>query len=494
MSGDVLPVNFGNGGALIYYAFDPQRRRIWMDGRLELEPLSRFDKLHEYRTRMLSASQAADPKALALPPSVRFLVVPIDDVRRTESLNDCGRFRLLYVDQAGVCFARIPQPGESVTWPVDEKLPPANLEEFDVPLDPPTRRRLLPVPVRRRWYRQNVPPAHWRMGALFYTLGLDDLAIRYLTVADRLKLEDPLPRMGMLAQAHQRLSEYRPLEPDWDLPTDPNLSRALALYEKMDLTDLSDPQARAFALVRIRGLIRGRQIDAAQEAMRRYMQALPIPLRWKPSPEALAVRDSIKAGYDAAVARRGSFHFRGLTPLERATLLLRKDLGLIDHAIAELRRSTSLPPAGRRLLGDLYLRKGLTGAARREYGHLGSGGADLLLRLGLCDWADGDFAGALTRLRRCRQVDPTAPEPVLYLALLEEQLGDYAAAVRLLDGYRPPQAASRHVRRLLAQVRARVWMRSGKPPPTRPPAATRRAGPAATDPAVKVGTRSGADL
>lgn len=470
LSGDILPLDFGNGGVFIYYSWP--RRKVWMDGRLELHSLKRFLELQKIDRKLFSPIQAADPIETQLPPTVRFIVVSADDTKHIESLNESARFKLVYVDYSAICFARVPMKGETGVemlrkWNSQEKLPPANLDEYDLPLNPDLSEPLLKdAETTRKWYRQNTPAEHWKMGAILYSLGLDDLAIRYLTVAYHLKLREPISRVGMLAQTHQRLSEYRPIEPvfepDCDLPVDPNLTRALALYQTMNLSDLRDSQSQVFALTRVRGLIKGRQIDAAVEAMRQYLDNLPIPQRWWPSTSALQVRDSIKSAYHAAQARRDEFNLSGLLPLERALLLLRKDVGLINSAIAELESANSLPARAKLLLGDLYLRKGLAQQARKIYNTL----ADkthwaLLMRLGLCAWAEGNLSAAEKYLERAVETNSSRPEPLVYLATFYEQLGYYKTAVELISKHTPALDANYDSEpyNLLRQLEARLKIR-----------------------------------
>ena len=473
LSGDILPLNFGNGGTFIYYSHP--RRKVWMDGRLELHSLERFRGLHEIGRNLLSSIWASDdeaPYGTPLPPTVRFIVVPCDSVRHIRAMNNCERFRLVYIDRAAVCFARIPLPGEANAgklrqWHRAERLPWANLNEFDRPLDP-ARGALLDAETSRPWYRQNVQPTHWRIGAVFFSLGLDDLAIRYLNAAERLGLQEPLSRMGLLAEAHRRASLFRPIEPEQDLPVDPNLCRALALLRKVDLRDLRDRRARKYALVRVSVLKDARQIDAAAEAMGQYLDDLPIPDRWRPGTDDLAVRDSIQMAYLLATTTAAQFDLAGMTPAMRAKLLLREDVGLIDRAIAELESAGELPPRGRLGLGDLYLRKGQTAKARRSYASVG--GKDqwaVRMRLGLCDWADGDFPAATERLREATRLGPPAPEPLLYVALLGELLAYFSSAPDALAGYRPPadQAQRTQADRLVAQVIARFKLRGIAIPP-----------------------------
>ena len=393
-------------------------------------------------------------------------MVPRDSVRHIRAMNNCERFRLVYIDRAAVCFARIPLPGEANAgrlrqWHRAEKLPRANLDGFDRAFDPGCG-ALLDVETSRPWYRQNVQATHWRMGAVFFSLGLDGLAIRYLNVAERLGLQEPLSRVGLLAEAHRRVSVFRPIEPEQDLPVDPNLCRALALLRKVNLRDLRDRRARKYALVRVSVLKDARQIDAAAKAMGQYLDDLPIPDRWWPGTDDLAVRDSIQMAYLLATTTAAQFDLTAMTPAMRAELLLREDVGLIDRAIAELESAGELPPRGRLDLGDLYLRKGQIAKARRAYAS--AGGKDqwaVRMRQGLCDWADGDFAAATERLREATRLRPAAPEPLLYLALLGEQLGDVRSTAEALAGYRPPadQTQRTQADRLVAQIIARFKLR-----------------------------------
>ena len=462
--GDILPLDFGDGGTFIYYSWP--RRKVWMDGRLEAHSQERFERLYELRTKLLSPRGASDPVETPLPPSVRFVVARYNDMKHIEVLSNSPRFQLQYVDQAGVCFARIPQPGEHVTW---KPTPPprANIGEYDRPLDAGKMTPLLPrAQTRRTWYRQNPLPAHFQMGLVFYALGLDSLAVRYLTLADRMALAEPITRTGMLAQSCQRLSEYQPVEPDADLPCDPNLSRALALYGRLNLADLRSEELATYALVRVRALVRGRQIDAAAEAIRQYLDALPIPQRWRPPEEVLRLRDEVQAALETALQRAAALQAGDLPPAERALLLLRKDMGLIDHAIRELSSAGDLSPRTRMLLGDLYLRQGRTAEARAAYqpgaGRSVSSDWQVTMRLGLCDWADGNLAASEAALASAAAGAPGRPQSALYLGLLREQLGHYAGAAQAVRAYKAPAttpATDQPAERLLAQLQARLRVR-----------------------------------
>ena len=121
------------------------------------------------------------------------------------------------------------------------------------------------------------------------------------------------------------------------------------------------------------------------------------------------------------------------TMAERALLLVRADIGLINKAVLELAAARSLSRRGRVQLGDLYLRKGLAAEARRTYRQVTEPDWTIRMRLGLCDWAEGDFAGAVGRLESSVGGPAPRPEPAAYLALLHAQLGHYAAAREVLS-------------------------------------------------------------
>ncbi|MDY7009913.1 MAG: hypothetical protein SVV80_04085 [Planctomycetota bacterium] len=469
LSGDILPLDFGDGGTFIYYSYP--RRRVWMDGRLEVHPPDKLKRLQEIGRNMLSSGWGEDSDKTPLPPTVRFIVVRLGNTGHIKALNESRRFKLIYIDRVGVCFARLPMPGEKNAgllrkWHAEEELPPVNVDRFDRAIEPASTGGLLPgVATQRRWYRQNVPPAHWNVGTLFFSLGLDNLAVRYLTVANRLGIREPVSRAGLLAEVHRRIGEFNPIEPERDLPVDPNFARALALLEKVDLTDLQSKQSREYALMRVKTLKQARQIDAADDAVGKYLENLPIPKRWHPSRSDLDLRDSLHAARRIAEATASQFNIASptLTPDMRALLLLRRDVGLIDRAAAELESAgDSLPRQGRLLLGDLYLRKGLVEKARKAYESVDKqDGWDVRMRLGLCGWVAGDFAAAEADLISASRAAPTRPEPVIYLSLLYEQLGKYQSAADILNEYILPLDSSpdNQAVRLIRQIEARLRMR-----------------------------------
>ncbi len=471
--GDVLAVAWGQGSSFLWYA---PGRKVWMDGRLEVHSAARFEGMYEIRTKMLSPRQAGDAAEMPLPPSVRFVVVPSDDPRRMKALSACPRrFQPVYVDLAGVCFLRRCLPGEQVTWEAPVPMPAGNLPALDGRLPARPDATLLGGARRRRWFRRNVPAAHFRLGSTLFTLGMNEPAIRHLTVAERLGLTGLVPRVRMLAQAHQRHSRYRPIEPEGNLPVDPNLARALALYAKVDLSDLREKERQDLALLRIHALVAARQIDAAHRAMREYLPALGIPRKWAPGEEIVKLRDEIARAFHLAETTAGKLDLTGLPPADRARVFLRKDLGLIDRALAELAGAGALPRRGRLLLGDLRLRKGSPAAARAEYAKAPDGGeGDVQMRLGLCDWAEGNFPAAIKHLQAAADAATKRAEPALYLGLLHEQLGDYAAAAEAIR--RPPTPADSpggQCGRLVSRLRARLKVRGygeSAPAPTHPAA------------------------
>ncbi|MCD4699101.1 MAG: hypothetical protein K8R91_00815, partial [Phycisphaerae bacterium] len=152
-----------------------------------------------------------------------------------------------------------------------------------------------------------------------------------------------------------------------------------------------------------------------------------------------------------------------LAPDMRALLLLRKDVGLINRAAAELESAGDfLPRQGRLLLGDLYLRKGLVEKAKKVYESVeNQKGWDVRMRLGLCGWVAGDFAAAEAALFSASRADPSRPEPVIYLALLYEQLGKYQVVDNIVNEYILPLDASSDSQavKLIRQIEARSKMR-----------------------------------
>lgn len=489
--GDILPLDFGDGGPLMFFC---PTRKVWMDGRLELHSGESFLQLYEYRMQLLSPRQGQDPATTPLPPSVRFIVVRGDDFRRINALaNMPERFELVYIDPAGVCFGRRALPGENVTW--SGPLPGGNMGSIDHPLPRPHKSigssdRAYAAQARTESAR------YWRLGAILYALGLDNLAVRYLAMADCLSAKpDPAIRR-LLAQAHQRLAEAQPIVPDRDLPVDPNLARALAIYNSTDLSDLRDPDVRDMALNKVRALIADRQADAALAAVEKLLAELPLPLRWEiqlpvaasgtgnnssfdaPPEDLLSLRDRIAQIVAAARQQADAVGLAQFQPAERALILTK--LQLIDAAVAELEAAKDLPPAAQLLLGDLYLRKGLPERARKPYEQ---GGVERWypsrtdpIRSLLEHWIGAPYRRSWVDRREVSLLASAATSSTgeyLYCALILEQLGDYyAARSTLSDVDLQPLPSDTQLRHLLERTRLRLGM------PKTPPATATATSPA----------------
>ncbi len=452
LSGDILALNFGDGGTFDLYA-GPEHK-VWMDGRLEVHSSQRFEKFYELRTRLMAKDSAGDAEQTPMPPSVRFLFVRWGDFKLQETLGGCDRFQLLYIEPAGLCFARKALPNEDAqqlaAWEKAQPLPTANTAEYDLPADMATGQGLPQFPLPK-WYRCNPPPMLWRLGAMLYSLRHADVAMRYLVVSGvRGEAASSLERLAVLAQTTQRLGEALGIEPDETLPSDVNLSQSLALYATLDCRDSQSDEMQALELTKVLALLYGRQIDAAWTAMQQYLASLPIPLRWRPPQPAILLRDQIHQALRVAQAKAADFAGQGLSPELHARLLLRKDVGLSDQAIALLESAGSLDSSGRMLLGDLYLRRGEPARARVEYAKLAPA-PEVTLRLGLCDWAGSDFAAASGKLK---QVADT-PSGSFYYALLLEQWGQYAQAVQAL-GPAPASQRPSQLDRQITRLRARL--------------------------------------
>jgi tetratricopeptide (TPR) repeat protein len=146
-------------------------------------------------------------------------------------------------------------------------------------------------------------------------------------------------------------------------------------------------------------------------------------------------------------AAAAKLKLEGLSPPQQA--LLQASTGLILTAEKTL---TSMPDPGREalmVLGDLYLRQGLTGQARETYAAAARQAPDpaispaaLPTRLGLCDWVEGRFASALRQFAAAEAADASDLPCRLYHALLLEVIGQYDMAAGNLNFYRPPEGYS----------------------------------------------------
>jgi len=455
--GDIYCANWGDAGAFLYAA---PRRRVYMDGRLELHSLDRF--LHSRRLyHALRLPESA--RRVALPSSVRFIVVGQDETDVLQSLPQTQRFRLIYVEPNAAVFARRDGPGGAGDLPAA-----ANLGDYDTPLEPtgavgPRAAR------RRRWYRQNVLSLHARLGELFTELGyagpeagqaangalrrrLTVLGVRYFEAA---RLEGLAPRrrvLGRLAGAYQQLGRHRDVVASLRLPADLNLARALRLYEQADPSDLATYPGRRFALERIRAMLQDRQLDAAEAAIGEFLDHLRP--RWQLNPPGeilrlqndLAVRREQSQARLRAEAERSGRPFSALPLARRVGILSSPDVGLIDRALGLLDGPDLSPPL-RLVRGDLLLRQGRVEAARQAYEGLRGAGAALAgqewmlqMRLALCDAVEGRLFVAATKLGGLAEAREQAAVRFYHAAVLE-LLGRHAAARQTLRGVTPDDPA-----------------------------------------------------
>ncbi|MHC4716183.1 MAG: hypothetical protein ACYS5V_04380 [Planctomycetota bacterium] len=458
-AGDVMPLEFGNGGMAAYYC---RPRRVSMDGRLELRTLEELIDHERTRKRLRSVTRAGDPAKTPLPPSVRFLVVRPEDTRQIEAIAaNPRRFRALHADPSGVVFERLALPGETVAFAAAPAAGVGDLDRLDRPLEPGSA-ALLDVPTRRRWYRQNVPALHWRMGAQLYSLGLYDLAARYLTVAWRAGLAERSEVGRILAQTHQQLSRRDRIRPDRTYPADIHLSRALAVYGRLDWKSMSGEDALAAGMGRVWALLADGQLDAAAGALETVQAAQPTTRREQR--EVAEMVELVRARCAAARAEAERVRIPGLRPSEQAQLLAGRNVGRIEEAIDLIRQEPSPTPASRVLLGDLCLRRGLVAEARRAYEGAADGGWRVRMRLGLCDWAEGNLVGAADRLGEAADDALSPAPPAVYLALLGEQTGHYRAVRSLLaEAPAGPGAEAVQTKRLLALLADRLALRAAAP-------------------------------
>ena len=397
--GDILCDNWGDAGTFIYFS---RPRGLWMDGRLEAHTLERFKSQGRIEQALRKPASAS---TVELPPEVRFIFVRWASRETMTAMARCQRYRLVRVDETGVCFERTDYPGRA-----DDELPEGdNLGGFDRPLTAPGELAGLPGNARR-WWRQGPPSRYYPIGAEMLALAWrppnapndpDDrlrrtaglLAVRYLEAALAEGLYDRTTTLGMLAQAYQQRALTEDVTPGEAQPVDFCSARALYLYGQIDLGRLDDEDIRGFAEQHVDALVRARRLDAAETAAARMLRDAPADM---PAEKLEAWR---KLHHRLAELVRLSRQRAGDPPADgasRAMALASPSIGLADQAIAELRAAppTAQGPRTARektLLGDLLLNAGQTAAARAAYAAAGPGN---LWRLRLCDWVEGLFVGA----------------------------------------------------------------------------------------------------
>ncbi len=458
--GGLLCENFGDSGAFIYHSYP--RRKVYMDGRLEVHSLQRFIDQYEIITAMRTRASA---DTVELPKAVRFVFVRHDSRQRLTALAQSRRFQLIFLDRAGACFLRR-------DWYLDAPLrAEPNFGDLDRPLGRDGLLADLPAE-KRRWYAQNPPPLNYQIGAMLLSLGKQShggrlrnedpvqqrcilLAIRYLTAAQTENLISADVLAATLAQAHQQRALQCDVVPSALVPTDMNSTRALALYRQLDLTVLDSMDTRMFAVQRILALQQARQLDAAAQAVKQFLAHLPPRQRVQPPREYLQLRDFIQRALEASRAKQAQLEAESLSIPQRVDRLTSPQIGLIQQAIAELRLARLQDPQIKLRLGDLLLRSGAAVEAREVYAGVSLEPANawqLTLRKALCDWAAGELFTAAEAMRKLAE---TTGEPLVgyYLAVLLEQLGRYEEANGAIAQTVATDAA---LRALIERIRRRL--------------------------------------
>jgi len=426
--GDILCGNFGDASTFIN--FSSPTRRLYMDGRLEAHSRKRF--IDYYRiVNELRTARSADKADL--PETVRFIFVSQDMSAPLAALSQSRRFRLVYLDQAGACFAR-------TDWHLDTTaLPKDNLPEWRYVLDGPAAS---PLPYRQAtWWARNPFPANYSFAAMLLSLGQTDRirrqattetqiecvlqACRYLESA-RLSGEQPRETVtGTLAQAYQQLALQAEDVPEQErLPVDALSARALWLYRGMDFSHLGDAETLMYAQQQVVAMQQARQIDAAYRAARAMSSRFRPAQQIAPPRGYLELLDQLSDALDNSRAQAA-----GISPWlplsEQASRLTGPSIGLIELAISKLQAGAGDDPSLLQLLGDLLLWQGNVEEARQAYVSAGSAGADragLDLREALLLWVTGNLFEADARLRRLAD-GPRPIEARRYSNLLARQLG-----------------------------------------------------------------------
>ncbi len=466
--GDIHCLNFGDSSVFDYHTFPS--RRVYMDGRLEAHSLKRFIRQHRmfYDLRFVGSAGRAK-----IDDSVRFFIIRNNLSQQLQTLMESPRFRLVFLDPVAACFARTDYAATIDTEP----MPPLNLDDFDRQLLPEGTIRNLP-PRSRPWYRQNERSKYYLLGRYFLNLGGRDvktsrgpasdlqirftvMGIRHLLAAGTEGIIPPEAASGMIAQGYQQLARYRDIVPSDVLPIDIYTARALKLYDDIDLAKLTDARIRRFALERVRTMLQGRQLDAANAATAGFLENLSGAQRVNPPQQYQELVNIVATEMESARARLLDVPLESLSPLERARRLTAKGAGMIDQAAGLLKNIPTRTPETELLLGDLLLRKGRCEQARGYYRRAGAGGiaaSEIDLRLALCDWVKGDLLAASEKLSAAVKASKTGGGAAerFYLALVLEVLGRYDEA---RDAIATAQSDDQALSGLIEQVRRNLEQR-----------------------------------
>jgi hypothetical protein len=489
--GDVLAVNFGDASSYIYYSFPA--RKVWMDGRLEIHTLKRFQEYNEV-VKELRTSRGAD--SLRWPDSarsVRFISVLHDDDEHLIALANSRRFRLIRLDPAGALFERTDWDDGRPPQEIADELPArANLEDFDRPLlKDGLVEGMSPTP--RPWYRQNSVSRFYQFGTMLLPLGQTPaasangqaspwqrrcalLAARYLEAARSEGTASPDTARGALAESLQQWAGETGEEASAELPLDVDVARALYLYSQTDLAKLAVARRWVLGMAHLRCLMQGRHLDAAAREADAFVKVLPPQDQLFPPDDYISMRNALRAKLDEVHAAMMGADLGRMSPPDRAKWLTAPQRGLTLEAIAGLRSAPNLSAEGRMMLADLLLRVGRPAEAREACRSASAGGAEagaVALRLALCDWVEGDLWRALDSLGGLDGLDgagaqgpASRPSPRAGSSPRDDPLREYYRA-RLLEemGYYPQArdalraaaaGASPELAKLIEQARGRM--------------------------------------
>ena len=484
--GDIVTQDFGDASAFDYYSSVGRERPVrlvFMDGRLETYDFMRF-------VQQQGISQACNDTAsaarMALPPSVRFVIIGGNSSLALEAMAHCPRFRLVHVERTAACF-------EDVQW-IDRNGPdplPAdslNLAEFDQPL---LADGLVDgtAPRRATWWRQNPASLHYRTGEIMLWLGACDsatpstlgpsldyrcalLAARYLDASCREGSSPQELTRALTARAYQQRASLDYYASSAQMPANMDLARSLRLRSQIDMMHVDGSRPLCFAEQYRRAP--AARTDAAAEALAKLIDCLPTEDCTTLTGEYVEPTEQVRQRLEQSQKRAMGLEY--LPALERAQARSDPQVGLTNRAIKALpapttNANTDEPFKAKMLLGDLLLRKGLTEQARSAYQSIPGGTRDIerSLRLALCDWADGELVQASQELglvgeravaadkRRSAQPHDEGvnllPLIRFYQGDLFELMGDYGAARKALEG---TQADDPELASLIDRLRLRL--------------------------------------
>jgi hypothetical protein len=456
--GNLFCTNFGDSGCFIYHSYP--RRRVFMDGRLEAHSEQRFID----QVRIANSLRTADSAdRTELDETIRFVFVRSDSSEILTALSQSRRFKLIYLDRAGACFARTDWYFDTVT------LPEPNLVDFDLRLSELTGVGGHRAPQRTVW-GQNPPPVDYQIGSMLLSLGQRGtgyregrsdlqprcvlLGIRYLTAAEMGEIIPRSTGRGTLAQGYQQRALQCDVVPGKSIPADMNSVRALYLYRNMDLGDLSDARTMMFAQQQILAMQQGRQIDEAAHTARGLLARLGPQQQISPPRDYLELRDVLVKALEASRLRADRIDPD--TPLlEQVDRLAGPRIALIMSAIGKIQSAPERNSETELRLGDLMLRRGIVSEARKSYAVAGKKGAapwKLELRETLCLWGEGNLSAADEALRA---LSATRDAPIIryYHAVLLELLGRYRDAHTAITAVRSDDT---QVQVLLDRIGARL--------------------------------------